>query len=70
MALVEIAAFADVMAAEIARGRLASEGIDALLFDAGLSGLGLGTMVPARLMVDEADAETARSIVEKPEDRE
>jgi hypothetical protein len=61
MALVEVAFFQNPIEAEIARGRLLSEGIDAVLFDAGLSSLGLGAMTPARLMVDEADrAEATR----------
>jgi hypothetical protein len=55
MALVEIASFSDPVAAQIACGHLAAEGIEAIVFDAGLSGLGLGNMTPARLMVDEDD---------------
>ena len=65
MALVELAAFSDPIAAEIARGRLASEGIESVLFDAGLSSLGLGSISPVRLMVDEADhAEAQRALAE------
>jgi hypothetical protein len=63
MALVQLASFPDLLAAEIARGRLGSEGIEALLFDPGLSGLGLGTMVPVRLMVDEDDLGAARQVL-------
>ena len=63
MALVEAATFADLMTAEMARGRLASEGIEAVLFDQGLSGLGLGTMAPVRLMVDEDDLGAAQGIL-------
>jgi hypothetical protein len=55
MALVEIDSFPDRIIAEIARGRLAAEGIEAVLFDGGVAGLGLGGLLPARLMVDEAD---------------
>jgi len=63
MALVALASFSDRLAAEIARGRLASEGIDSVLFDAGLSSLGLGSISPVRLMVDEADrAEAERAL--------
>lgn len=63
MALIEIASFPDIMMAQIVRGRLLSEGIDAVLFDAGLSGLGLGAMTPARLMVDEEDREAAERLL-------
>ena len=63
MALVELAVFPDAIAAQIARARLASEGIEAVLFDAGLSSLGLGGIAPARLMVDESDlAEAERAL--------
>ena len=63
MALVEVASFPDMIAADIARGRLEAAGIPAVLFDAGVSSLGLGAMTPTRLMVDERDrAEAARLI--------
>lgn len=55
MALVELATFGDRIEAEIVRGRLAAEGVETLLFDGGLSSLGLGGLAPARLMVDEDD---------------
>jgi len=63
MALVEIASFQDGIAAEIVRGRLEAEGIAAILFDAGLSSLGLGAMTPARLMVDESDRAAAERVL-------
>lgn len=59
MALVAIASFPDPIAADIARGHLEAAGIPAILFDAGLSSLGLGAMTPARLMVEESDREAA-----------
>jgi hypothetical protein len=64
MALVEVASFHDPMMGELARLRLASEGIESVLFDAGLSSLGLGTMTPARLMVEEAEREEAERLLE------
>ena len=65
MALVEIASFPDMIAADIARGHLEASGIAAVLFDAGVSSLGLGAMTPTRLMVDEADkAEAERLLAE------
>lgn len=66
MALVELAVFNDVMAAEMARARLAAAGIPSLLFDAGISSLGLGAMTPVRLMVDDEDcAEAERLLSER-----
>jgi hypothetical protein len=64
MALVELAIFNDVMAAEMARARLAAAGIPSLLFDAGVSSLGLGAMTPVRLMVDDEDRAEAENILE------
>jgi hypothetical protein len=63
MALVELALFQNPIAAEVARGRLASEGIETVLFGGGLASLGLGSMSPARLMVDERDLAAARTIL-------
>ena len=63
MALVELASFPDMIAADIARGHLEASGIPAVLFDAGISSLGLGAMTPARLMVDEADLEAAERLL-------
>ncbi len=63
MALVELAVFHSPVGAEMARGRLAAEGIETLLFDGGLSSLGLGLMAPARLMVEEEDLEAAEAIL-------
>jgi hypothetical protein len=51
------------MAAEIVRGRLESEGIPAMLFDDGLASLGIGSMTPVRLMVDEEDETAARDLL-------
>lgn len=63
MSLVELASFANPIAAEVARGRLQSEGIDAIIFGEGLASLGLGTMVPARLMVSEEDLRRAKLVL-------
>lgn len=63
MMLVELATFQNPVAAEVARGRLASEGIEAVLFGGGLASLGLGSMSPARLMVDEAHCLAAEAIL-------
>ena len=63
MALVELTAFADRLTAEMARGMLGAQGIEAVLFDEGLSSLGLGGLAPARLMVDEADRDEAERLL-------
>jgi hypothetical protein len=63
MALVELTIFQNPVAAQVAVGRLASEGIEAILFGAGVAGLGLGTMIPARVMVDESDLKAAEAIL-------
>jgi hypothetical protein len=63
MALVEVASFPDPMAAEIALGRLASEGIEGVLFDAGLAGLGMGPLFRTRLMVLEEDRNAAERVL-------
>ena len=63
MALVEVAMFQNPIAAEVARGRLAADGIESVLFGGGLASLGLGSMTPARLMVEEADRAAAATIL-------
>lgn len=63
MALVELALFHDPIAAEIVRGRLASEGIEAVVFDAGVGGLGIGPIAPVRLMVDDGDHAAAERVL-------
>ena len=63
MALVEVAMFQNPVAAEVARGRLAADGIETVLFGGGLASLGLGSMTPARLMVDESDLAAAAAIL-------
>lgn len=63
MALVEAARFDSRIEAEIVRGRLEAEGILAMLFDAGLSSLGIGSLTPVRLMVDGEDSERAEALL-------
>jgi hypothetical protein len=57
--LVEIARFTTRVEADLARLRLQSEGIEAILFGAEMSGLGFGSMLPVRLMVLDEDREQA-----------
>jgi hypothetical protein len=63
VALVELATFHDRLTAELVRSHLASEGIGSVLFDEGLSSLGLGGWAPVRLMVDEDDLPLARRVL-------
>ena len=63
MALVEIETFPNAMIAEMARARLAAEGIEAVLFDGGMASIGLGGLMPARLMVQEADEAQALRVL-------
>lgn len=63
MALVLLKTFESRMEAEIVRGRLASEGIPAILFDDGLASLGIGSLTPVRMMVDEADEQAAEMLL-------
>ncbi len=64
MTLVSIAEFPDRIAADVARIGLAAEGIEAVLFDGGMAGLGLGFMTPVRLMVHPDDADRATALIE------
>jgi hypothetical protein len=64
--MVEIESFADATIADIARGRLAAEGIGAVLLGAGIASLGLGGIAPVRLMVEMRDRERAEAILADP----
>lgn len=63
--MIEIATFADSTVADMARGRLAAEGITAMLLGAGLASLGLGVIAPVRLMVELRDQSRARAILDE-----
>jgi len=63
MALVELGRY-DRNLANIIIGRLDSEGIDAIAFDAGSSiADGSWLLIPVRVMVDDDDLATAQAIV-------
>lgn len=68
--LVQVAKFDSRIEAEIVRGRLASEGVVAILFDEGLSSLGIGSLTPVRLMVDDSDQSLAESLLREDLSRE
>lgn len=57
--LVELARYSTRVEGDLARLNLQSEGIEAVLFGAEMSGLGFGSMLPVRLMVLEEDRERA-----------
>ncbi len=61
--LVELARFPTRVAADLARLRLESEGVDAILFDAETASLGWGPMMPVRLMVLESDRWLAEKLL-------
>ncbi|HUG45955.1 MAG TPA: DUF2007 domain-containing protein [Sphingomicrobium sp.] len=66
--LVELARFSTRVEADLARLRLQSEGVEAVLFGAEMSGLGFGSMLPVRLMVLDEDRDEAARLLEQ-EDR-
>ena len=63
MALVELARFDSRIEADLARLRLESEGVDAILFDAEANSFGWGPMMPVRLMVLEEDRDLAEQLL-------
>ena len=63
MALVELARFQNRTEAELARLNLEAEGIEAVLFGAEMGSLGLGPIMPVRLMVLEEDREEAARLL-------
>ena len=61
--------FHEPVSAELALSLLRSEGIEGVLFGAGLASLGLGTMAPVRLMVDEGSRAEAEALLSQGEGR-
>ena len=62
MALVEVARYSTHVQADIARLLLEAEGLDAILFDAGINYV-LGGFMPVRLMVREDQYEAAAALL-------
>lgn len=60
MALIELTRFPNRITAEIARSRLAADGIASVMFDEGFAALGLEPLSSIRLMIDDADERDAR----------
>lgn len=65
MPLAMVREYSDRIEADVARLGLEAEGIPAVLFDAGVSSLGLGPITSARLMVDESDLAEAKAILDR-----
>jgi hypothetical protein len=64
MGLVEIGRYENQVRADLARLTLEREGIDVLLFDQAMHGyIGVGWLVPVRLMALEEDADEALRIL-------
>jgi len=64
MSLIEIGRYENRIRADLARLTLEREGIDALLFDQAMhSYIGVGWLMPVRLMVLEEDSEEALRIL-------
>ena len=63
--VVELARFPTRIAADLARLKLESEGIDSVLFDAETASIGWGPMMPVRLMVLESDRWLAAKLLEE-----
>ena len=61
--LVEIARFENKVEADLARLLLQAEGFTAIPFDEGMNHIGLGPMMPIRLMVPEAELSDAARLL-------
>ncbi len=65
--LVELARFPTRVAADLARLRLQSEGVEAILFDAETHAIGWEPIMPVRLMVLDRDRWLASKLLESDE---
>lgn len=64
MSLVELGRYSNAHVAEIARGRLESEGLHAVVFDGNYTASeAFGGFAPARLMVLAEDLDEARAVL-------
>ena len=63
MALVELARFQTKVEADLARLLLESEGLEAVLFDEGMNYIGLGSIMPIRLMVLDREFTAAANVL-------
>ena len=67
MSLVVVGNYRNSLLAGIAAARLESEGIEAQVFDMNMSWDGAGGVIPVRVMVDEAVADSARDLLDEAE---
>ena len=66
MALVELARFQTKVEADLARLQLEAEDLHVMLFDEGMNYIGLGSIMPIRLMVlDEEFEEAVRVLADE-----
>ena len=63
MGLVELARFQTKVEADLARMLLEAEGFEAVLFDEGMNYIGLGSIMPIRLMVLESEYMAAAELL-------
>jgi hypothetical protein len=63
VALVELARFQTKVEADLARLLLEAEGFDVVLFDEGMNYIGLGSIMPIRLMVLDSDFMAAAELL-------
>ena len=63
MALVELARFQNKVEADLARLLLESAELDVVLFDEGMNHIGLGPIMPIRMMVPEQDYAAAAELL-------
>ena len=63
MALVELARFQTKVEADLARLLLEAEGYGPMLFDEGMNYMGLGSIMPIRMMVVEEEYMPAAAIL-------
>ena len=61
--LVELARFQSNVQADVARLLLEAEGVDVVLFDEGMAHVGLGAIMPVRLMVLDSERDEAAQIL-------
>lgn len=61
--LVELARYQNRVEADLARLLLGSRGLEAVLFDEGMNYMGLGSIMPIRLMVLGSESEEAARIL-------
>jgi hypothetical protein len=63
MALVELARFQTKVEADLARLLLEAEGLEVMLFDEGMNYIGLGSIMPIRLMVLDQEFDAAAAVL-------